>query len=82
MTFDEAMSIAKNNPGQGVRDNPHMGKGWKIVWISWPKKGKNPAGGDYFCITTSLPTKIHLIEEYQAFIDVRDSQSDTTQHTA
>lgn len=49
MTFDEAVTIAKNNPGQGIREDRMQAK-WKVVWIKWPKKGRSPAGGDLFCI--------------------------------
>lgn len=49
MTFDEAMQVAKANPGHGVREKS-MNRGWKIVYIRWPKKGKHKAGGDFFCI--------------------------------
>lgn len=50
MTFDDAVKIAKANPGQGIRE-ARMSAKWKVVWIKWPKsKGGTPAGGALFCI--------------------------------
>lgn len=58
MTFDEAMRMAKANPGLGVRE-ANMSAGWKIIYIKWPKKGKRPAGGDFFCINPVTGSDYH-----------------------
>lgn len=49
MTYDEAMGVAKANPGHGVREKLMQAR-WKIIYIKWPKLGRRPAGGDFFCI--------------------------------
>lgn len=52
MRMDEALKIAKNNPGQGIRDNANFAPKWKVVYIKWAadRKRKLKAGGDFFCI--------------------------------
>lgn len=52
MNMQEALDIAKANPGMGVRDDANMQKRWKVVYIKWDanKARKIKAGGDFFCI--------------------------------
>jgi hypothetical protein len=49
MTFNEAVQIAKDNPGQGIREARMLPK-WKVVWINWRAAKNRKAGGSLFCI--------------------------------
>lgn len=49
MNFVEATRLAKHNPGLPIREK-RMQEGWKVVYLKWPKEGRNPGGGDFFCI--------------------------------
>lgn len=44
MTFDDAMNMARANPGLGVRE-ASMSPRWKVIYIKFRIKG-----GDFFCI--------------------------------